>query len=638
MELLWRWFWTLIPANPLLVRVVHGGSGRLRHLWVRLGYLGTLIVLVMFGLLTGGGMAQDATLVELAKSGSQVFFIVAYGQVVLICLLSPLFMSGAIAAEKAEATFDIMLTTPMSNLQIVLGSLLGRLFFVWALLASGIPLFSVLLILGGIPISSVFVSFGTAAFSALLMGAVAITLSVLRAGGRKAVFVFVIAVAAYLVTGYVLDVALLRRWLPVVPDGTTFLTPLHPILVLEAFINRANYRPPTADEVALRSELMQFYYTRPFAVFAILSCFFSMALIVWSAVRIRSLETGGGFKRTLTLWLRRRLNLATAAPGESRTRAPRTVSDNPIAWREANTRGRLLSGLLAQWGYAFFAILSVIILVVLYHTQSLPTITAGTGAALGQAFVFRQALMTIMMLELAVVTLVAIYMSAGSVSREREDGTLDLMLTTPITPKQYIWGKLRGLVNFLALLLMVPVISLAIVALYALIAQSRGWATGTVNYSFQGNTGTGPLMLIEAPVLLALMLVPFIAGCVALGMHYSLKSKTVIGAVVWSIGILSFLAVAMGFCGFAAVGEIPLLGPILNGFSPATNVLMVLNPWETVDGFLNDQSRGNPFSRVTLFIAALVVAVGYFGFVYSMIFATVSGFDTTVRKLSGTGG
>ena len=59
--------------------------------------------------------------------------------------------------------------------------------------------------------------------------------------------------------------------------------------------------------------------------------------------------------------------------------------------------------------------------------------------------VFHGVLFAVLLLEVAVITLVALYMSAGCVSREREDGTLDLLLTTPTTPKQYIWGKLRGM-------------------------------------------------------------------------------------------------------------------------------------------------------------------------------------------------
>ena len=49
--------------------------------------------------------------------------------------------------------------------------------------------------------------------------------------------------------------------------------------------------------------------------------------------------------------------------------------------------------------------------------------------------------------------------AASTVTREKEDGTLDLLLTTPITSHYYIWGKLRGLVSFVLPLIAVPVVS-----------------------------------------------------------------------------------------------------------------------------------------------------------------------------------
>ena len=167
-----------------------------------MGYLGVLILLVLFGLLTGGGLKPDLALNDLAQAGAQVFRIVAYGQVILVCLLAPLFMAATISSEQQGETYDILMTTPLSSLQIVLGSLMGRLFFVLALLLSGLPLFSILLLFGGVPITSVWSAMTVAAMTALFMGAVAVTLSVLRAGGRKAVFGFVIAVAGYLMAAY----------------------------------------------------------------------------------------------------------------------------------------------------------------------------------------------------------------------------------------------------------------------------------------------------------------------------------------------------------------------------------------------------------------------------------------------------
>ncbi len=616
MQLLYRWLWDLLPANPMVVRIVQGGSRRGRHLAVRSVYLGALIMLVVLSLLTGGGMNHNATLTDLAKAGTHLFEIVAYGQVVLICLLSPLFMAGAIAAERSGKTYEILLSTPMSNLQIILGSLLGRLFFILALLASGIPLFAVLLIFGGVAISAVFISFATAALTALTVGAIAVSISTLRTGGRKAIFVFVIAVAGYLTASYVLDVLLLRG----MTGGTTFLTPLHPLLVLEASLNSANYRPPDPASVAHLPAPIIFYLTKPFEAFAVLSAVTSGALVLWCSIGLRSVGQGEGRWRTK---LRKMLKLP--ALGAERRRTPRTVWHNPVAWREASTRGRIAAGIVARWAFAVIAIIAAAVILILYHYGNLPV---------PQPIFFRNALLILLMLELVVIVMVAIYMSAGCISREREDGTLDLMLTTPITPRAYIWGKLRGLISYLTLLLVAPILTLAMVALYTLVGGFLQWSTATVSYGGAGGAARRDVLLIpEAPVLLALMLIPFVAVCVATGMSWSIKSKGVLGAVIPSVGMIGILALVLGLCGWNAAEGIQVIGPIINAFSPATNLVMILNPWERVDQFIH-----NPvFGRISLLFAATAAAAGYSLVVYALLIGIVKNFDHTVRRLSGTG-
>ena len=625
MRVLVRWFLYLLPLNPLVVRVVQGGSRRNRHLLVRIGYLGALIGLVVMGLLTGGGMIEDASLTQLAKAGTKIFETIAYGQVILICLLSPLFMAGAIASERSGKTYDILLTTPLTNLQIVLGTLMGRLFFVLALLVSGIPLFSVLLIFGGVPIRSVFMAFATAALTALLVGAVAVTLSTMRTGGRKAVFVFVISIVAYLVASYAADMLLLRR-VAIVPNGTTWLTPLHPFLVLEASLNSANYRPPEPDKLVGYPSWVVFYMTRPFAAFALLSGVGSMVLMLWCALWLRNVGQGEGrLRRALRQALR--LNRTNGGGGERR-RAPRVVWHNPVAWREANTRGKLAAGIIGRWAVAILSVAAGVVLLLLYHFRKLPTI-----AGMAPHMVFHNALLTLLLLQLAVLAMVAIYMSAGCISREREDGTLDLMLTTPITPKTYIWGKLRGLVSFLGLLLAAPVVTLAIVAVYTQVGQMLQWPGAMVRYGFGTGTRQGDLLLLEAPLLLALVLVPFVALCAMVGMTWSIKSKGVLGAVIPAVALIGCLSLVMGFCGWNAAQKVPLVGPVINAFSPATNLVMILNPWDHVKGFIH-----NPFGgRVILLIAAVLAAVGYSLIVQAMLLGIVRNFDQTVRKLSGAG-
>lgn len=626
MQLIGRWLWYLLAANPMVVRIVQGGSRRMRHQFVRWGYLGFMTLLVLFSLLAGGGSA-GTTLTDLAKAGTATFAIVAWGQVILVCLFAPLFMAGAIGSEQQGETLEILLTTPLSNLQIVLGSLLGRLFFILALVLSGLPLFSVLLVFGGVPISSVFVAFGVAGLTALFVGAAAVAMSVFRLGGRKAVFGFVIVVVGYLLLGYLLDTFILRRL--GAANQTTWLTPLHPLLVLEAFTNTANYRRPDEAMVAGWPAWTRFYFLRPFTTFAILTSASSLVMLVGSSFFLRLLGEGegrisGAIKRAMLL-------------GGGVARAGREVWRNPIAWREANTRGNARGGRILRYAYLILGLIFAMGGLLAYHFDITPTIQGGTGSPLARHEVLRLGILILVMLEVLVVALIAIYMAAGCVSREREDGTLDLILTTPVTPKEYIWGKLRGLISFLGTLIALPVLTLALVAGYGVIAWAIDLPQATYTatpFAGNGQVTVHPLVMPPAaPLWLLLVLTPFVALCVAAGMSWSLKSKGVLGAVVPSVVIMGGLALVLGFCGLSAAQNIPFVGPIINAFSPATGVLMIVDPWHYAIDFAPEPGLG--YAVVT--IAVLVAAGGYSVLVWGMLTGMVRGFDQTVRRLSGTG-
>jgi ABC-type transport system involved in multi-copper enzyme maturation permease subunit len=638
MQALFSWLWRLVPGNPQVVRIIQGASRRNQHAIVRLSYVVVITLIVFFGLLAGGGFGGSGDLRELAQAGSQIFRVVAMGQVILVCLIAPIFMAGAIASEQSGKTYAILLTTPLSNLQIVLGSLIGRLFFILALLLSGLPLFALMLIFGGVPVSSIFIAFAVAGLTALFVGAVAVVLSVMRAGGRKAVFTFVISIAAYLIVVGALDLMLLRN-LGQTTGQTTVLTAIHPLLVLEASINRANYSPPSAASIAAYPALIRFYLGNPFGAYATITAGGSLIMILFCSLWVRRIGSGDS---KLMLWLKAKLKVSGL-----KTRSARSLgTGNPVAWREANTRGRLLGGIIARYGFLAIGLVALGILLYYYHFdaywQPNKNAPAGPNApASSPPNWFRQALTALLIAEVAVITLVALYMAAGSVSKEREDGTLDIMLTTPITPRYYIWGKLRGLVRFLSLMIALPVLTLAIVSIYTVIGNANRWAQTTVLYE-EINTYTGsrilnetPLLYFEAPILLLVMLLPFIAVCVAVGMYSSLRAKGVLGAIVPSVAIIGFGAMVFAFCGLTAAENIPLIGPALNAFSPATNLIMLVDPHGWVAEF-EDGTGSTIIGRVSLVFAAIIAAAGYATIVWAFITTMVKGFDHTVRRLSGT--
>src|SRR5438477_2586702 len=199
------YLWRLLPANPILLRVVESGGKRKRDLFIRCGYLGLLITLVIFSLITSSNQISGMSLSALASESGRIFQSMSYLQLGLVALLAPIFTAGAITQEKDSQTYDILLTTPLTNGQIVLGSLMSRLFFVIALLISGIPIFSVTQIFGGVAIDSIVISFAVAAATAFVTGALAMAIATFKVGTRRTIFSFYLFIVIYLVGLFLLD-------------------------------------------------------------------------------------------------------------------------------------------------------------------------------------------------------------------------------------------------------------------------------------------------------------------------------------------------------------------------------------------------------------------------------------------------
>jgi len=234
-----RWLLVLLPLNPVCVRIVQNASRRPRHLYLRASYLFVLIAAILVILLTTG--SSTLTYQSLASNAARAFQYLAYLQVTLICFLTPVFMASAIAQEANPKTWDIILTTPLSPLQLVLGNLFGRLFFIIALLFASLPLFAITQYFGGVPSTTIFLAYVVTAAAALVVGAIAISLSVNRLAGKRAVFAFYISVISYLGITIAIDIPL-RATMPW--NGVTVMTPLNPFLTIFALLDPVSYPRP----------------------------------------------------------------------------------------------------------------------------------------------------------------------------------------------------------------------------------------------------------------------------------------------------------------------------------------------------------------------------------------------------------
>ncbi len=586
------------------MRLVQGGSRRVRHLYVRSGYLAILMVILIVSLL---GPSQS--LRELAQRGATAFTIVAFGQVALICLLTPVFMAGAISQEANPRTWDILLTTPLSAFQIVLGNLFGRLFFVLALLLSSLPLFMFIQYFGGVPGESILLSYLVAGCSAFIVAAIAVTLSVTRTAGRRAVFVFYVSVVIYLFATWAIDYRI-REPLGVGSSSvyTTVMTPLNPFLALKALLESNTYVP--RDLGVDTSVFIRSWFAAPVSVFCWLSVLISFFLILFSTIRLRVI----GAKVGQIPWYRRLLGLGAAG---ALTRDPRKVGKNPISWRESSSHTLSVAGILGRYSFISIGLIVVCILLGLFHGNGMTPQDLRIG------------LLTLVGAEVTILILASINMSATAVSREREDGTLDIILTTPIQPGPYIGGKLRGLVTYLLPMLMVPVITMFIVSMYCVFNPE----TTTITEPLGTKMISSPILSVYSSLAMCILLPFFVAFTVMVGLQWSIRSKGSISSIVSAVMVMIFIMGILGLCGSASGRGIPWFGAVISAGSPFNLVFASFMPVYAIPETVN---QAGDSSGAVLALGAIIFAGVYFGVVVAIHSSIKKTFMMTVRRLAGT--
>lgn len=603
-----QWIWRLIPANPILVRVVTAGGKRARHLAARVAYLSVLCLFMIFAqwTLTRGG--SSPSLASLAKDSTQIFMLVSVIQLGLMCFVAPIFAAAAITQEKDSNTFNILLTTPLSDGQIVLGSLLSRLYFVWVLLLSGLPVFCINMIYGGVTLAEVFYSFALAACTALLTGSAAIAISMLKVGTQRTIFSFFVGIAVYL-----LGVFLLARWpatqVPEAPPpigalGTplSWLAPFHPFLALFAITGQTP--TPAPEDVAHYPWPWDWLAVKPHLGYVVFTTLASAAILAVSLFAVRRAARTAEASLIERWWARLRRK-----SGDEPRRKPRRVWSNPIAWREAMTRGSGAGQSRLRWLFVGSGIAVAAAILIASETGAYGLTAAGARASLT----------AVIWIEMAVILLVVTNTSAATLTRERDAQTLDLLLTTPLTSRYIIAGMLRGLVSFVTPMIAVPTFTLLLFVVADLGRAARGLESITTP---------------ESVILAPLLLVAFASAAAMIGLNQSLKSRKTVHSVMVSTAIVLGATGGAWLCGYwVALGGIEVAA-VFSPLSPFQAIHALIDPRRALDVAGSASASQLINARILRSVLSLVSAGIYVLIVVVVYNSLVTNFDMTIRKQS----
>ena len=593
----------LTALNPIAIRLVGAASRRNRDFFIRTGFVTLLsanLLLGLFGVLASGRLS----LRDLAAGSAQIFTFLAVVELLLICLLTPIFMAGAISKEAQPQTWDIMLTTPLSALQIVLGNLFGRLFFIATLLLSAIPLMAVTQFFGGVRGETILFTQLIAFCLALLIGTLAIATSVTRTAGRKAVITFFVVTVCYLAITWAIDHSIR---IPISAGSqnawTTFLTPFNPLLVLESLLFPTSYATVSTSTLAWPLGLA---LTNPVATWCWFTAILSFAVLVWSSLQVRKL----GDRSKQQSLLRRNTSV----------QKPKLVSGNPISWRERVTRHRNVSSLFGRWGFAGIGLLVMIVTTTLFATKY------------WNADIYQSVVGIVVGSEIIIVTLAAIYVSASSITKEREDGSLDLLLTTAITPRTYLGGKVRGIVVHLLPMAATPCFSMFVIAVVAIVGGEHAYVSD-VPVGMQAGDMQIPLALWGPAMLFPAVLIPFLMFCITLGLHWSLRSKGSIRAIASTLIMLLAISFGLGIC-MTPAGSMGVASAFISSLSPIPYLVAITSPASGVLPSLIQE--GLTQTSIALAVSAPLAGALWILASWGLLRSISASFVMTVRRLAGT--
>jgi ABC-type transport system involved in multi-copper enzyme maturation permease subunit len=161
-----------------------------------------------------------------ATIGHTLFSGLLMVETLLVLVLAPAFTSGAISLEREKQTLEMLVTTPLSRLGMVVGKLLSALVYVFLLIVASIPLASLVFVFGGVGPEDLVRGYAFLFALAFGMGAIGLFISALvRRTQTATVLTYVVVLALTFGT------AAMHKFLMVTttptPTGNVIVSPRH---------------------------------------------------------------------------------------------------------------------------------------------------------------------------------------------------------------------------------------------------------------------------------------------------------------------------------------------------------------------------------------------------------------------------
>lgn len=499
--------------GPIFMRELVTVPRRASHFASRAALLGLLGILGATAWQATIGFTREPNLGETARFGLMLFQVVVYVQLLLLIFFAALSAASAVSQEKDRRTFILLLITDMRDYEIVVGKLLGALLPITTLLVVSVPFLSLLLLLGGIDPTQVVEAAAVLLTTAFAAGSLGGLVALWRERTFQSLALAVLFIALYLSLTQAVGVVG-----PLLAEGVNWSAVqswIDPFLAMQAVLE-----PPPEGWAGLPPAY-------GFALVMLGWCVLLNGVGIWKLrkwnpsgepVMQREGPAADPEANLSPDELKQFRAKAHAAPGQARV-----VWENPILWREIRTLAYGRRPLLVK--VAFGLVLALVLyfaINTLYAPGGRPSFAAAYG------------LVPIAVLSLLLVSAQAV----TSVTSERDGGALDVLLVTDVSPYEFVFGKLLGVVYNTKEYLIPPLLLAVYYGIAGVLTKTPPDATGWEKFA----ANFGPMLAVLGA------LVTLFAFVMVIGLHVSLRVINSRMAIVNTLGTVFFLSVGTLIC------------------------------------------------------------------------------------------
>lgn len=474
-------------AGPIFTREVLTTPRTTRHFILRAGYVFALFVLMYTAGQATFGWRQATGVGELSRFGNLLFQLFSLIQLALVMFFAPLFAASRVAQEKDRQTLVLLLMTDLRNFELVAGKLGASLLAVVVLLAASAPVFSLVYLLGGSSITQIGWSLLLCAATGLAAG----SWGCMVAFWREKTF----QTLAISVLGMVLFIGVIEAGVALlgIDSGAgRVLSCFDPFRGMLLILD-----PLAARDSAGAAQLPAGPYVAAMTILA----------VVFNAVAVARLRVWNP-SRTMSEQVK------PAEPGSDKVTAParsRVIWSNPVVWREICTRAYGRKMVLIKLAYVILFVFAG-----LYAQNAAET---GAEKVLGMISPPGFAFVGLSLVSLLLINAQAV----TSITTERDAKTLEILLVTDITAKEFVFGKLGGIFYNTRELIALPLVGVMVFAWLGILS----WE----NFAY---------------VVIGLLALVFFSAM--LGVHSGLTYENSRAAIANSLGTMFFLFLGVFIC------------------------------------------------------------------------------------------